>query len=350
MSAGHVAAAMLRPVQEAPPRAAGVVTAPGAPKSLLTADAAERDSATEFASGTVVNQVKTYEVVERLGEGGMGKIYKGYDPVMDRYVALKVLKLDVPEVERRRFYREARIAANFGHPNLARVLDVGSTEDKSLQWMAMEYLRGRDLAEVIEKRRAVHFRLLVDIFTQILDALDYVHVRRIAHCDVKPENIFITRDLYNRRLVIVKLIDFGICRNLDPPLELQKTLSGDPRYMPPEQAVLNGPLDERADLYALGVTFFEVLTNRHPFEHLFDRPVAEILEAHRTLGVPSPSKYLPVELPRRFMQRVDGFVARACHANPERRFTSASEMKEALGALLDKDSEGHTFGTRTGPG
>nr|WP_255216736.1 serine/threonine-protein kinase [Pseudenhygromyxa sp. WMMC2535] len=286
----------------------------------------------DLPPGTPVIQHKSFEIVERLGEGGMGKIYKAYDPTMDRYVALKVLKPDVPESERSRFHREAVVAANFSHPNLVRVLEVGQSAE--FQWFAMEYLRGNDVGDVLGRRRYISFRVLIDIFDQTLEALHYIHTRKIAHCDIKPENIFITRDAYQRRLVIVKLIDFGIARDLEGPLELHQHITGDPRYMAPEQAVINGRIDHRVDLYALGVTFYEVVTTRHPVEDYFHLPPTKLLEAQVRQEFEPPSLFMPENTPAELAAAVDDFTTRACAKRPEDRFADAREMQLELQAML----------------
>ena len=327
---------MLDPVSSKPaPRAAHRATLPGRPRSLLDHDEQAREDLTELAPGSQVEQRKAFEIIDRIGEGGMGKIYKAYDPNMDRYVALKVLKPGVPEAFRRRFRREATIAADFSHPNLPRVLDVGCHEDTGLEWLTMEHLRGSDLGEIVDARRKVAFPLLVDIAKQTLDALDYMHIRRIVHCDVKPDNIFVTRDPFNRRIVIVKLIDFGICRSMDPPLELQREVSGDPRYMAPEQTVLNGPVDQRADLYALGITLYECITGKHPFEEWLDVEVRELLRMHCRVLPPRPSSRLDPSTPPRLAQAIDDFFAKACAKDPDARFEDAPAMKKAVAGLLD---------------
>ena len=308
---------------------------PVVPRSVAALDDRALDRATEFDPGHIVPQHKRFEIVDRIGEGGMGKVYKAYDPLMDRYVAMKVLKLDVPEPARRRFRREAVIAADFSHPNLPRVLDVGESRDQRLEWMTMEYLRGRDLGEIIDSPEAkVAFPLLVDMILQTLDALDYIHTRRIAHCDVKPDNIFVTRDPYNRRIVIVKLIDFGICRKMDPPYELQTDVSGDPRYMAPEMTVLNGPVDQRTDIYSLGITLYEALTGKHPFEEWLDADAHELLRMHCRVAAPLPSTRLDPGLRPRFAQAIDEAFVRACAKDPKDRFADAQEMKKAVAGLL----------------
>lgn len=286
----------------------------------------------DLPPGTPIIQQKRFEVVERLGEGGMGRIYKAYDPSMDRYVALKVLKPDVPETEKSRFHREAVVAANFSHPNLVRVLEVGHSD--TFQWFAMEYLRGNDIGHVLARRRYISFRVLIDIFNQTLDALHYIHTRKIAHCDIKPENIFITRDAYDRRLVIVKLIDFGIARDYGGPLELHTHITGDPRYMAPEQAVINGRIDHRVDLYALGVTFYEVVTTRHPLEDHFELPPAKLLSLQIRHEFEPPSLFMPENTPPELAAAVDDFTARACAKRPDQRFTDALEMQRELTSML----------------
>lgn len=306
-------------------------TLPTVPHSLQSDDRERRMARGDFDAGAQVGHAKVFDIVEPIGEGGMGRVYKAFDPVMDRYVAMKVLKSDVPSNERERFRREAVIAANFSHPNLPRVLDRGTVEALGLEWMTLEYLRGRDLGEVIDRNRKVALPLLVDIFEQTLDALDYMHTRGIVHCDVKPDNIFITRDPYDRRLVIVKLIDFGICRRIDE--EPPPRLMGDPRYMSPEQTYLGRGVDGRADLYALGLTLFETLVGLHPFPGADDVEPVDLLRMQRSQGIPSLRDVLP-ELPDEVAETLDAVLHGCCAKDPESRFSSARAMKAALGHVL----------------
>ena len=279
--------------------------------------------------GTVVPRGQPFEIVELLGEGGMGKVYRAYDAVLERYVAIKVLKPTVPEVQRKRFFREARLAASFSHPNLVRVLDAGSLPGGA-PYMVLEYLRGRDLGKVLEDSGRLGPDLVVEIFTQVLDALAYVHERSIVHCDVKPENLFLTRDPFDRRIFVVKLLDFGIHRDLRPPLELWDKISGDPRYMAPEQGRPNGPVDPRTDLYAVGMAVYEAATGLHPFRDLFaDGPLA-LLSAHAERAPDPPSRHLPGGLGRPFAEALDAFFARACAKDKTARYASALEAKRAL--------------------
>ena len=289
--------------------------------------------ATALDAGATVVQHKTFEIVELMAEGGMGEVYRAYDPSMDRYIALKVLKSEVPESERMRFHREAVLAANFSHPNLVRVLEIGQTQ--GTQWMAMEHLRGRDLGQLLTRGKPIAFRLLLDIFIQTLEALHYIHQRSIVHCDIKPENIFITRDGYDRRLVIAKLIDFGIARTLNGHNPTSRYIMGDPRYMSPEQSVLDGKIDTRSDLYSLGLTFFEALTLRHAFEGAFEMPIEDLLQHQREIDPPPPSTVMDQAAPQLLMQSLDRFVAKACSKHPARRFQDAISMRKALETMQE---------------
>ncbi len=315
------------------PRSVRKGTLPAIPRNLDADDSDVRRALGDFDPGTQVGHAKVFDIVEPIGEGGMGRVYRAFDPVMDRYVAMKVLKADVPANERERFRREAVIAANFSHPNLPRVLDRGTIEASGLEWMTLEYLRGRDLGEIIDRSRKVALPLVVDIFSQTLEALDYMHTRGIVHCDVKPDNIFITRDPYDRRIVVVKLIDFGICRRMDEPAPPR--LMGDPRYMSPEQTYLGREIDGRADLYALGITLFETLVGLHPFPGADDIEAVDLLRMHRSHEMPSLAAVLP-ELPDAVAEMLDAILDGCCAKSPTERFQNARAMKAALAQVLPR--------------
>ena len=289
----------------------------------------------DLAAGMVIAFSKRFTIASPLGEGGMGKVFKAFDPLMNRYVALKVMKTDVPESEQRRFRLEARLCGSFNHTNLVRVLDVGTTREHGLFWFAMEFLEGRDITGAMEGGRTVPLHVLCEIFRQVLDALHYIHLRGIVHRDVKPANIFVTRDQFDPELRTVKLLDFGVARDTadvrpeDPTLVL-----GDPRYMAPEQTRPNAKVDGRADLYALGMSFFEAITGRHPFEDLFHEHPRELLKAHRERDLPPPSTYVPSDTPEEEAEAIDGFFMAACGRTPDERFGDARVMRRALGELM----------------
>ena len=296
-------------------------------------DLPPEEDAAELALGTVISLSKQFRVVQRLGEGGVGKVFKAFDPIMNRYVALKVMKVDVPEAVKRRFRLEARLCGGFSHPNLVRVLDAGTTKEHGLFWFAMEFLEGRDIGGALGGGRTVPLHVALEIFRQTLEALRYVHLRGIVHRDVKPANIFVTRDPLDPHLRVVKLLDFGVARDLAEPVHDDGGLVfGDPSYLAPEQAVLHGHIDERADLYALGMTFYESITGHHPFEDLFHEPPRELIRAHRERQPILPSAYLPPDQ-HELGVAVDELFLRACAKQPDDRFRNAREMQEALSQL-----------------
>lgn len=265
----------------------------------------------------------------------MGKVYKVFDPIMNRYAALKMMKMDVPEGERRRFRQEARLCGTFGHPNLIRALEVGTTKEHGLFWFAMDYLEGTDLENIVQSGRPLALHVGQEIFKQTLDALAHVHRRKIVHCDIKPGNIFVSTDAYDPVLKLVKLLDFGVCRDLSDtgPIDASRVL-GDAFYMPPEQTIPGNYLDHRADIYALGMTFFEVMTGgRHPLEDLFQVHPREALRAQRERAMPALSAYLGPDTPPQRAHALDAFFARCVEKAPEARFQSAEEMQAALMAL-----------------
>ncbi len=289
----------------------------------------------DLEPGAVIQFTKRFQVVGQLGEGGMGKVFKAFDPFMNRYVALKVMKVDVPESEQRRFRLEARLCGSFAHPNLPRVLDLGTTREHGLFWFAMEFLEGRDIRGAMEQGRTVPLHVLCEIFRQVLDALHYIHLRGIVHRDIKPANIFVTRDPFDPELRPVKVLDFGVARVLEDPTPEDPTLIlGDPRYMAPEQTRPAAAVDGRADLYALGITFFEAITGVHPFEDCFEEHPREIMRAHRERPPAMPSSYLPGDTPTDEAEAIDGFFIAACAKLPAERFTNARVMKRALGELM----------------
>lgn len=294
-----------------------------------------RERRKELEPGRRIGPEGAYEVVERFSEGGLAHVYRAYHAALDRYVALKVLKPGLPESAEQRFRREARLGAELCHQNLVRVFDVGEDPDDGTVWMAMDYQRGGDLGRLLQWGRTLAPRQALHVTAQVLDALEHVHTRRIVHCDVKPENILLTRDPRDRRIVVVKLIDFGIHRDLTPPLELDRYLSGDPRYMSPEQTVRNGPLDGRSDLYSLGLCLYELLTGRHPFEASFDASLRELIEAQRLAQVPPPSERLGPAVPAPLASTLDDLIARACAKRPEDRFRDAAAMRTAVQHVAD---------------
>jgi serine/threonine protein kinase len=275
---------------------------------------------------------KQYRVVRELGEGGMGVVYQAYDAVLERDVALKVMKVGLPGSARQRFRQEALYGARLCHPNLARVYDLGFLPDRGLDWFAMEFLRGKDLERLLTRAREREVkmspRIVAHVFDGILDALEYAHRHGVVHRDVKPGNIFVSRDPVAGRLW-AKLLDFGVAvdiRRSGQPGEI----CGDPRYIAPEQALAHRPLDGRTDVYAAGLTLFETMTGRHPFEDLLFSPSRELIAAQCERPLPCAVDALPDALPKAVRCGLDVVLTRACAKDPERRFDSAADMRTAL--------------------
>jgi serine/threonine-protein kinase len=280
--------------------------------------------------GSTIESHRRYRLLDFIGEGGMGTVWKAFDEVLDRVVAIKFLKPDVPAAYRRRFRREARLGAELVHANLVRVIDAGLAPGR--EWMAMDHLEGRDLGELIEDNGRLAMPVVLRMFGQALDALAHVHAKRIVHRDVKPYNLVMAKPV-DASGFVVKLIDFGICRYLGAPEAADEQVVGDPRYMPPEQGIAGGPIDARADIYALGISLYQAATGRHPFAELIDAPLCEMLRAHRERELVPPSAMLPGSLRRQFGARLDRVVLTACARDPGDRYAGAADMKAALGQL-----------------
>lgn len=292
---------------------------------------AEERELIEIPTGTTLSFSKQYQVIEHLGEGGMGKVYKAFDRLMNRYLALKVMKADVPEGEQRRFRQEARLCAGFQHPNLITILDVGTTKEHGLFWFAMEFLEGRDMHGAMRRGRTVPLHVVCEVFRQVLDALRYIHLRGIVHRDVKPANIFVTRDPHDSDLRTVKLLDFGVAYDMsDSTPEDPRLILGDPRYLPPEQSRPRGPVDPRSDIYAMGMTFYEATTGHHPFEDVFHEHPRVLLRCQRERVPDPPSRYLSVNTDPRKAMAIDMFFRKACAKDPAQRFADVHVMQQAL--------------------
>ncbi len=305
------------------------------------------------AARALLPDMARYKVLRLVGAGGMGQVYQALDTVLERHVALKVMRTDVPVGERRRFRREALLGARLLHPGLVRVYDMGmmggdkpadpgDDREREAGWMAMEYLPGTDLLRLLEGARAkghgLPWAALLRVFVQVLGALQYCHDCRVVHRDVKPANMFVTRDP-NTRFLTTKLLDLGIAHDLDGPGQVGRVevLCGDPNYMAPEQTRANTQIDPRADIYAMGMSLYELTTGVLPFESLLDAPLATLLTAQREAEPEPPSHWLPASTPPELAARVDQLFARACAKRPEARFQTAKEMLAALQTPLDQD-------------
>lgn len=201
-----------------------------------------------------------YEIIEELGRGSMGVVYKARDPLLDRILALKTVALDLSAEEatafEQRFYREARSAGRLNHPNIVTVHDVGKTD--SMAYIAMEFLQGRSLREILDSGVVLPVEKIVDIAAQVADGLAFAHASGVVHRDIKPPNIMVLDS------GAVKITDFGIALLPTGSRTLAGTVFGSPKYMSPEQ-IVGRPVDGRADIFALGAVLYEMLTGFAPF-------------------------------------------------------------------------------------
>ena len=262
-----------------------------------------------------------YKIIRSIGEGGMANVYLAYDTILEREVAVKILRGDLADDEKfvRRFQREANAASSLKHPNIVEMYDVG--EDDGKYFIVMEYINGKTLKSLIKKRGALTLSEVMDIMLQLTSAVACAHDSYIIHRDIKPQNVMILED--GR----VKITDFGIAMALNSN-ELTQTNSvmGSVHYLPPEQANGSGSTI-KSDIYSLGILMFELLTGKLPFK---GENAVEIAIKQMKEPIPSVCDINP-NIP----QSVENIILRACAKNPRNRYDSASEMYEDIKTCLD---------------
>jgi len=261
-------------------------------------------------------RVGPYTIAEKVGEGGMAVVYKGYQESLNRYVAIKVLRGELARDQEfvTRFRREALAVAKLSHPNILHVYDAGVVE--GVYYIVMDYVEGGSLKDLIQ-RGPIDPQQAIALTVQLAEALDYAHRHNLIHRDVKPSNILLTSD--GRPL----LTDFGIAKVLhgDTHLTRTGTAIGTPEYMAPEQ--LQGQaVDARADIYALGVVLFELLAGWSPFSA--PTPMATMYKQMNE--PPPPLRQVNITIP----EWLEAVVGKALAKRPEERFQRASELAEAL--------------------
>ncbi len=283
--------------------------------------------------GTILDN--KYRIDEKIGQGGMGKVYRATHIHMDAVVAVKVLhsELASDHIALERFRREARAAAQIRHPNAVAVTDFGVTLNNSTAYLVMEFLEGADLRENIKKEKRLGYEDTVLIVGQICSALDAAHAKGIVHRDLKPDNIWLVRS--DEGIEQVKVLDFGIAK-LKTTTEMMKLtqqgfIVGTPRYMSPEQCK-GEELDARSDIYSLGIILYEMLTGEVPFQA--PTPVGVVIK--HASERPQALHYLRAEIP----WQVEEVVLRALEKRREDRQSTALELARDLeNALQDAGVE-----------
>ena len=270
-----------------------------------------------MAPSSPIERIGRYQILERVGKGGMGVLYRGFDPVLDREVAIKLMLADFSEDTeqmRPRFYREARAAAKLNHRNIVTIFEFA--EESNVPYIVMEFLRGTSLGARMSALPRLSLDDKLSIVGQLCDGLSYAHEQGVVHRDVKPDNVFVLED------GTVKLLDFGIAKLTASNLTLQGDVLGSASYMSPEQVSQSESVDGRADVFSAGVVLYELLTGHKPFQA--ETPTAVILKILR--DPPTPIGNYVSGLPPALCALVNTALAK----DPSDRFTTADRMSKEL--------------------
>ena len=271
-------------------------------------------------------KIGRYEILEELGHGAMGTVYRAKDPAMDRVVALKtiislVLASDQGSDFRERFYREARAAGALAHPGIVPVFDVG--EHEGLPFLVMEFISGKTLADAVKRGERMTLDRVCEIGQKIADALGYAHQHGVVHRDIKPANILLTSKEAHG-IERPKITDFGVAKLAAGHTTLTGQILGTPAFMPPEQ-ITGSPIDGRADIFSLGVVLYWLATGEQPFPG--ESMTAVSYKVVHTEPVP-PRKLNP-SIPL----KLEGIILKCLAKNPDERYQTGEDLARDLGEL-----------------
>lgn len=264
-----------------------------------------------------------YRIIDMIGGGGMANVYLAHDMILDRDVAVKVLRMDFAEDEEfiRRFHREAQSATSLAHPNIVNIYDVG--EEDSIYYIVMEYVDGQTLKQYIQQNSPIRIDDALEILKQLTSAISHAHQNHIIHRDIKPHNILIDRHGN------VKITDFGIAMALSATSITQtNSVLGSVHYLSPEQA-RGGMANRKSDIYSLGIVMFELLTGRLPFS---GESAVSIALKHLQSETPSLKRWNP-SIP----QSVENIVLKATAKDPFHRYDTVEEMEEDIRTALEPE-------------
>lgn len=267
-----------------------------------------------------------YKIQEKIGNGGMATVYKALDQILNRYVAVKVLREEFTTDEEfiKRFNAEAQSAARLTHPNIVSVYDVG--QEYNIYYIVMELIQGKTLKQIIEEDGHLSWKWAVNIAIQIASALEMAHKNNIIHRDIKPHNIMITED------GVAKVTDFGIAKAVsNSTITAFGTTLGSVHYFSPEHA-RGGYTDSKSDLYSLGVVMYEMVTGKVPFDA--DTPVSIALKHMQEEPVP------PIKVNKKIPFAVNQIILKAMKKDPNERYQNASEMIKDLNIALKRPEGG----------
>lgn len=268
----------------------------------------------------MIQKIGRYEIIEVLGRGAMGIVYKAHDPAIDRVIAIKVIKLEAKslgigkEEIKSRFLREARSAGTLSHPSIITIYDVGEKRDSA--YIAMEYIDGKTFADIIAEGVKLNYEQICNTFSQIASALDYAHKKGIIHRDLKPANIMLTKE------GIVKLCDFGIAK-IKAAGHTTRTgiIVGTPYYMSPEQVKGEKTIDGRSDIFSLAIVLYELITGDIPFKGETTSILYKIVHED-----PPPPELITKDMAKFY----ETIILKAMAKNPENRYQSCTEFAKAL--------------------
>ena len=273
------------------------------------------------AADETPSSIGRYEITGALGFGAMGAVYRAFDPIIKRPLAIKTIRLDVPRQSPQhkafieRFYQEARISGTLSHPNIVTLFDIG--EESGVPFLAMEYVEGQTIAELLESGVRFKPENVISLASQIATGLDYAHSRGVVHRDVKPSNLIVQAGDK------VKVTDFGIAKLVDSEITQSGTLLGTPSYMSPEQA-MGEQLDGRSDIFSLGVCAFEMLSGQQPF------PGTNVTSILYKLVHVDPVEPADLEMNGLVPQKWREVFHKVLAKKPEGRYQTASEFVRDL--------------------
>lgn len=271
-----------------------------------------------------------YRLISPIGSGGMAVVHKAYDDMLERTVAVKILKEDyASDLDfRERFKQEAKAAANLSHPNIVTVYDFGLDDEQV--FIIFEYIEGKDLKSLIRKESLFSIKDAVGLMVQACAGVGYAHRAGLVHCDIKPHNMLVSNDFR------LKVTDFGIARALATihPDEKSEIVWGSPHYFAPEQAA-GGPPSPASDVYSLGVILYEMLTGQLPFEA---NSSAELSRMHRT-AIPVPPRQINPNIP----SSLEKITMKVLSKEPSARYRTADQLGRVLISFSELNQE------KTGP-
>jgi len=289
--------------------------------------AVQKEPATQVEKG-LKPKLGRYEILEQIGRGAMGIVYKGRDPILNRLTAIKTIRFsdefddDKVDTIKSHFYREAEVVAKLSHPNIVTIYDVG--DDLDLTYLAMEYLQGESLEKYVHKKQLLSIKQCLEIIGQACDALEYAHQHDIIHRDIKPANIMLLGD------GSIKVTDFGIARATTSTKTRTGIIKGTPYYMSPEQTKGN-ELSGRSDVFSLGIVLYQLLTGKLPFD---GENMAAIMYQITSVNPTPPTEYNPT-----ISKPILTVLNRALEKDITKRYARAKDMGKHIQMIVDKMAE-----------